>query len=300
LIRSGRTLKYDDPGLAAVQIIWASAAVVLGYATAPVMRAGNLQILCLIQVFGFISLRPRAAVLTGGTTIAMLVVMWGTMSALHAPNFDPVNEAFQVFPTCFILGLLTWQSRNFGLSRQCMAAEKTRLAEATARVKQIALHDPLTGLFNRQHLQTRIDAERDRAARSGSGFCIALIDLDHFKRVNDTHGHPVGDEVLLSFAQQAQGILREIDVVGRWGGEEFVVVMPETDPTQAGLIGLGRLKQALSTTEVSARVPTLRVTFSAGMAAWRPGESTEQLIQRADQALYRAKAEGRDRAAIAA
>ncbi|CAH0350816.1 GGDEF domain-containing protein [Aquabacterium sp. CECT 9606] len=299
LIRSGWTLQYDDPGLVAAQMIWASAAVVLGYAVAPVMRGGNLQLLCLIQVFGFISLHPRAVMLTGSATIAMLLAMWGTMSLLHDPHFNPVNEAFQVFPTCFILGLLTWQSRNFGLSRQRMAAEKTRLITATERVKQIALHDPLTGLFNRQHLQTRIDAERDRVARSGSGFCIALIDLDHFKAINDAHGHHVGDEVLLAFAQQAQAILRETDLIGRWGGEEFVVVMPETDPAQAGTIGLNRLKEALGDADLSARVPALRVTFSAGLAAWQPGESTEQLMQRADQALYQAKAQGRNRAVIA-
>ncbi|MGH6646335.1 GGDEF domain-containing protein [Aquabacterium sp.] len=299
LIRSGYTLRYDDPGLVAVQIIWASAAVVLGYAVAPVMRTGNLQILCLIQVFGFISLRPRSAVLAGGATITMLLTMWVTMTVLHSPGFNPADEAFQVFPTCFILGLLTWQSRNFGLSRQRMADEKAHLAAATERVRQIALRDPLTGLFNRQHLQTRIDAECDRATRSGSSFCIALVDLDHFKRVNDTHGHHVGDDVLLAFAQQARACLRETDLIGRWGGEEFVVVMPETEPGHAGSHGLARLKEVLLGTELSAQAPELRITFSAGLAAWRAGESTEQLLQRADQALYLAKAQGRNRSVIA-
>ncbi|MDI1261003.1 GGDEF domain-containing protein [Aquabacterium sp.] len=299
LIRSGLTLKYEDPGLVALQIIWASAAVVLGYAVAPVMRVGNLQILCLAQVFGFVSLRPRAALLTGGATIGMLLAMWAIMSALHGPHFNPADEAFQIFPTCLILGLLAWQSRNFGRSRERMAEEKTRLASATERVRQIARHDPLTGLFNRQYLQTRLDAEHDRAGRSGSSFCIAVIDLDHFKNVNDTHGHHVGDEVLLAFAQQARTSLRETDLIGRWGGEEFVVVMPETDPAQAGTIGLSRLKEALCETGLSARVPSLRVTFSAGLAALQPGESSKQLLQRADEALYLAKAQGRNRAVIA-
>ncbi|RZI86666.1 MAG: GGDEF domain-containing protein [Rubrivivax sp.] len=299
LVRSGLTRRLADPSLVAIQLAWASAAVVMGYAVTPEIRSGVLQTLCLIQVFGFISLRPRSATLTGAAMIVMLLVMWMIMSSLHSPTFDPTNEALKIFPTCFILGLLVVQSRNFGLSRQRMSEEKKALAAAVEKVEQIALHDALTGLFNRQHLQTRIDAERDRAARSGHGFSIALIDLDHFKNVNDIHGHHVGDDVLVSFAEQAQAILRDTDVVGRWGGEEFVVVMPETDPAHVATIGLNRLKQALSHTEVSQRVPELRVTFSAGVAAWHAGESTEQLMQRADRALYAAKAGGRDRCEVA-
>lgn len=297
-IRSGRTRHWQDPGLVALQNIWASAGVVLAYAVVPGLRAGVLQILCLIQVFGFLSLRPRSALLTAGTAIAMLAAMWTTMAILGDPGFNPIDEALKIGPTCFILTLLAWQSRNFGLSRRRMLDEKQSLANAIEKVRQITMHDALTGLVNRQHLQTRIDAERDRAMRSGHGFSIVLIDLDHFKRINDTHGHHVGDDVLVSFGRLARLILRDTDVVGRWGGEEFVIVMPETDPAQVGLVGLARLKQALSETEVCARVPGLRVSYSAGITAWRPGESAEQLMARTDQALYRAKAEGRDRAVI--
>lgn len=299
LIRSGRTRAWQDPGLVAVQSIWASAGVVLAYAVVPGLRAGVLQILCLIQVFGFLSLRPRSALLTAGTAIVMLATMWITMAVQGDPGFNPTDEALKIGPTCFILALLAWQSRNFGRSRQRMLEEKQSLAHAIEKVRQITMHDVLTGLFNRQHLQSRIDTERDRAMRSGHGFSIVLIDLDHFKHVNDTHGHHVGDDVLVSFAAQAQAALRETDVVGRWGGEEFVVVMPETEPAQVGLIGLNRLTEALRHAEVSAHAPGLRVTFSAGVAAWHPGESTEQLMQRADRALYQAKAQGRNRAVVA-
>jgi len=97
------------------------------------------------------------------------------------------------------------------------------------------MHDPLTGLFNRQQMQHLLERECDRHQRSGTGFCVALIDLDHFKSVNDTHGHPVGDEVLVNFAKAAQTVLRTTDVICRWGGEEFLVLLVDTDPASDGV-----------------------------------------------------------------
>jgi diguanylate cyclase (GGDEF)-like protein len=129
---------------------------------------------------------------------------------------------------------------------------------------------------------------------------VALLDLDHFKQVNDQHGHRVGDEVLVRFAMVAREVLRQTDLIGRWGGEEFMVLLPDTDPAQLGLIGLDRLRERLARTQVSGAAADLRVRFSAGIACAVTGETTEQLMARADQALYQAKAAGRDRCQIAA
>ena len=293
LVRSGRTRSWSDPGLVAPQILWASGAMIISYAAAPVVRSVAFQTLCLIQVFGFLSLRPKVAAWTGGLTTAMLVIAWIAMTVLGLS--DPRAEALKISASCFVLVLMTFQSRSFGLMREHAFHEKKSLAAAAEELRRITIHDGLTGLFNRAHMQERLEAEVQRALSSGHHFSVALIDLDHFKRINDTHGHPVGDEVLVNFALQGSEVLRETDVIGRWGGEEFLVLMPETDAANQAQIALTRLRGKLLSAQVSKTVPELRVAFSCGVSTWNPQDTIEQVIERADQALYRAKASGRDR-----
>lgn len=298
LVRSGKTSQWSDPGLALPQVLWTTAAVIVGYAAVESVRPVNLQTLCLIQVFGFLSLKPRAARWMGGLTIAMLLGMLAFMSALQLPSFDPRDETLKISGSCFIMALLSWQSSNFAMLRERVSADKRILKRALEDVRRITLHDALTGLPNRQYMQDRIEAELDRARRTGSHFSLALLDLDHFKQVNDTHGHHVGDDVLIAFGQVARKALRETDLIGRWGGEEFVVLMVDTDPAPLGVIGLQRVRGFLSSATMSPQQPSLRVTFSAGITCSSLDETLEQLMDRADKALYEAKAGGRDRTCI--
>ncbi len=296
LVRSGLTARWSDPGLVVPQIVWACVVLVVGYAISPVGRAVSLQTLSLILVFGFLSLRPRAALWTGVGMIAMLLAMllWCLLTA-H-PDFEPRLQSLLILTTCAILGLLTWQSHGFALRRQRLSADRKALAAALQEVEVLMQHDPLTGLYNRQHLQGRLEAERERARAGGHRFCVALIDLDHFKHINDRHGHAMGDHVLITFARQAQAVLRETDTIGRWGGEEFLIMLPDTEPVDKAGIALRRLREGLRRTPVSEEAPQMRVTFSAGVAEWAQGESIDQLLDRADKALYEAKRQGRDRA----
>jgi diguanylate cyclase (GGDEF)-like protein len=298
LVRSGKTSQWADPSLALPQVLWTTAAVIVGYAGSPLSRPVALQTLCMIQVFGFLSLRPRAARWMGGLTIAMLLGMLVFMSALQLPSFDPRDETLKIGGSCFIMALLSWQSSNFAMLRERVSADKRILKRALEDVRRITLQDALTSLPNRQYMQERIEAELDRARRTGSHFSLALLDLDHFKHVNDTHGHHVGDDVLIAFGQVARRALRETDLIGRWGGEEFVVLMVDTDPAPLGVIGLQRVRTFLSGATVSPQQPLLRVTFSAGITCSSFNETLEQLMDRADKALYEAKAGGRDRTCV--
>ncbi len=163
-----------------------------------------------------------------------------------------------------------------------------------ARLQRINESDPLTLLHNRRHLQDRLPDEIARAARRRRPLSLALLDLDRFKRVNDTHGHEVGDEVLVEFSERLRASSRTSDVLARLGGEEFVAVLPRTSLAQATLVA-ERMRRAVAESPFQTSAGRLWVTLSAGVAAWRRGESDAELLRRADQAMYAAKRAGRNR-----
>ena len=163
------------------------------------------------------------------------------------------------------------------------------------RLARAAMTDSLTGLANRRAFL----AELEVRIKSGAPGCVAMFDLDHFKRVNDTYGHAAGDEVLEQFARMARAAIREDDLVARLGGEEFAVVLPGLGLEQARLV-CDRLRVDLSHTALIVGSATIYVTVSGGVAAYQSQVTSERVLRAADAALYRAKAAGRDRLAIAA
>jgi diguanylate cyclase (GGDEF)-like protein/PAS domain S-box-containing protein len=166
-------------------------------------------------------------------------------------------------------------------------------------MKLLATVDPLTGAYNRRQGDALLAAEFARRARNGRDFAVLMLDIDHFKAVNDRFGHEAGDAVLCALVRDGQKALRAVDMLVRWGGEEFLVVLPDT-VADAAMVAAERLRTALAKTEVSASDgPTVRFTVSIGVAVPltdNPGE----LLRRADLALYAAKAGGRNRVILAA
>ena len=161
----------------------------------------------------------------------------------------------------------------------------------------LALTDSLTGVFNRRYVSAHLPRLLDRAADSNKPVSILMFDIDHFKRVNDTFGHDIGDEVLKEVAERASRNLRNFDLVARLGGEEFVVIMPDTDGESALMVA-ERLRNRIGDTvfRISAPVGEIVVTVSVGVAVGgRVGDTVETLIKRSDEALYEAKRSGRNR-----
>jgi diguanylate cyclase (GGDEF)-like protein len=156
------------------------------------------------------------------------------------------------------------------------------------QLRALSRADELTGLPNRRAWSDELPAAIERARRDKTPVSVAMIDLDHFKRFNDTHGHPAGDQLLVRVALVWRNGLRVFDQLARYGGEEFIALLPRTDATQATQI-VERLR---------ATTP-LNQTFSAGIATWNETESADELIGRADRALYQAKAWGRNRTVVA-
>jgi diguanylate cyclase (GGDEF)-like protein len=164
-----------------------------------------------------------------------------------------------------------------------------------ARLSRLAQTDPLTGALNRRGLASVLPEKGAMPDDTGSSLAVALVDVDHFKRVNDDHGHCVGDIVLRSIADVLAGVLRAHDSVVRYGGEEFLLLLPEVDLVTAARIA----ERARATVAASAVGPQVRVTVSLGVAERRGGESRDELIRRADGALYAAKRAGRNRVELA-
>ncbi|MGB0696182.1 MAG: GGDEF domain-containing protein [Rhodospirillaceae bacterium] len=175
---------------------------------------------------------------------------------------------------------------------------QNRLAEAHAELQlthreleKTAMTDPLTGLTNRVKLDEMFAQEAARSERYGGPLSVILMDIDHFKQVNDTHGHQVGDNVLKQTATILRKLARDADIVGRWGGEEFLILCPETDLGGASMLA-ERMRKAIA----EHAFPALgAMTSSFGVATHRKGDSDASILKRADVALYRAKAEGRNR-----
>jgi diguanylate cyclase (GGDEF)-like protein len=162
----------------------------------------------------------------------------------------------------------------------------------TERIQRLAHTDELTSLPNRRYTLERLRHEVERVERTGSSLAIAMLDVDHFKAVNDTYGHPIGDTVLGRVARALGGAVRTVDLVGRWGGEEFLAVLPFATPVGAQVVAerLRRVVEALSPTDGGPD----KVTTSVGVAAFGAGDSAASLISRADAALYEAKNAGRN------
>jgi two-component system, cell cycle response regulator len=171
------------------------------------------------------------------------------------------------------------------------------ILESQAALRQAATRDPLTGLWNRGAILDRLHRETDRAVREGGQVAVVFVDLDRFKQVNDSYGHPAGDSVLVSTADCLKASVRTYDEVGRYGGEEFLMVLPQCTAREAAAVA-ERARLALSARPIDLGGVRQEITASFGVAAAR-SEGADSLLRRADAALYRAKEAGRNRVELA-
>ncbi len=193
-----------------------------------------------------------------------------------------------------ILLTLTLSDRvqhQLALARDRAESARQQLAQANRELEVLSVTDKLTALFNRVKLDRVLTAELARAHRYGSALSVVMLDIDHFKVVNDPFGHNIGDDVLVDIADTLRVSVRNSDTVGRWGGEEFLVILPSTDLEQAGAVA-----EKVRGRVADLKLPTVgQVTVSLGVAEYQAGDTEQQLVARADIALYAAKEGGRNR-----
>jgi diguanylate cyclase (GGDEF)-like protein len=293
-IRSGMNLRFADPALTMQQMVFAIVAMAAAYVINPPVRGMLLMIVALVLMFAAFTLSPRASRALGLFAVTLLGLVMLAM-ATHAPGtFDPTVEGIHFVFAAVVLPVISVLAGDLSAMRLRLKLQRAELQSALARIHKLATRDDLTGLINRRHMEELADMEQRRAMRSGSLPCLCLLDIDHFKRVNDQHGHAAGDEVLRVFARHAAASMRETDMLARWGGEEFLVLLPDTRPDEARM-GFERLRRLLARDEAWGAHAHMRVSFSAGLTTWRAGEPLRDALARADHALYQAKASGRDR-----
>lgn len=231
---------------------------------------------------------PSAVVWLVVTNTAMIVAHLMLGNAVIFPIIEIENPHFlyvfshigaSVAITVFLLMIEYSRRRTF-----------QRLIIANKTISDLAIRDALTGVYNRRHIVSEIN----RAEEDAGDFTICLLDLDHFKQINDTYGHAAGDLALQKVAETIQSEIRHDDCFGRYGGEEFLLLLRNTGLTSSKQF-LERIRQRIAALELSELRQPARVTVSGGIAQYRPGESSAQTISRADEALYAAKAAGRNR-----
>lgn len=297
-IRSGWSLRFRDPSLTTLQISFALVAAALGYAQAGPLRGAVFPVLTLILMFGMFQLRARKAYALSLSALALFGLVMAVMAVRQPQAYPPEVEIGHFLMLACMLPAVGMLTARLSVIRRRLSEQREELARALAQLQAIATRDELTGLPNRRQMQALMDQELLRALRHHHDFCIALVDLDHFKRVNDDHGHAAGDAVLRAFAEAGQAALRATDVLARWGGEEFIVLLPDTAMPPA-LGGMERLRQQIEALAIDAGGGrTLSVTVSIGLTGHHRSDALAQTLERADRLLYQAKAEGRNRICI--
>jgi diguanylate cyclase (GGDEF)-like protein len=293
LFRTGLNRHFDDPSLTTEMIV--CAIIVLAYLMYQAHEARNaLSLFYLVaMLFGVLRLSTQRLI----TIASVALLAHGTMlylAELHQPGANRSDAMLQFAVLAVVLPWFAVMGGYVNSLRHRLSDSNRQLKIAFERIEQVAIHDDLTGVFNRRFLTEVLTREVSRAKRLGSAFSVCLFDLDHFKSINDNLGHAAGDAVLKHFARVAGSGLRAVDVFGRHGGEEFLLILPDT--TQAGACASAeRIRAAFE----NARVPQLpaerRFTVTIGVATRRADEDIETLLGRADAALYEGKSAGRNR-----
>jgi diguanylate cyclase (GGDEF)-like protein len=289
--------RFTDHYLTVFQISAHMALQFVFLLSVPTIGIAFICVLFLIFAFGTLRMTSAQAMITWTLAATGLAAVF---LASDLPIGMPVATRLQRTASMLCFVLVIGQCAFLGLFgatlRKILYQRSIELKAAYQRIEELAELDELTGSYNRRCIMRLLDTEMEKSRRASTPCAIALIDLDWFKRINDAHGHPVGDEVLRTFSITIFANIRPADCFGRYGGEEFLLLLPDTDGEAASRM-LERLRSIVADLDWSAFSLGMRVTISAGVVTLRDVDTADTILARADSALYSAKAQGRNRIA---
>jgi diguanylate cyclase len=294
LILSGKTRSLHDPSLTSLQLLGACGFNLLGFLLAPQIAYFFMINLFVPLSYGSVHFTQRMFLVSWILLSCMLGAMMLTTGTYDDFTLaTPTDRIFFWAVIVFALGRFLAINAEVSRLRVRLQRKNNELAHAASRLNDLASRDELTGLWNRREFMRLLLEESRRAVRSQSSFCVAIIDIDHFKKVNDTFGHLTGDAVLHELAQLLESMRRATDSVARYGGEEFTLLLVNAKLATA-TVALERIRSQVMQYDWEVIAAGLHLTISVGIAAWRPGETLTQVLNRADAALYEAKDAGRN------
>lgn len=289
--------QFEDHYLTVFQISAHMTLQLLFLLAVPTVGVAFLAVLFLIFAFGTLRMTSSQAMLTWGlTTCGLALVFLASDLPIGLPVTTQLQRAASMLCFVLVIGQCAFLGLFGATLRKILYRRSIELKAAYRRIEELAELDELTGSYNRRCIMRLLDAEIEKSRQTSTPCAIALIDLDWFKRINDAHGHPVGDEVLRTFAITIFANIRPADCFGRYGGEEFLLLLPGMDGDAASRM-LDRLRGIVADLDWSAFSPGMRVTISAGVVTLRDNDTADTFLVRADSALYSAKAQGRNRIA---
>lgn len=289
--------RFEDHYLTVFQISAHMTLQLLFLLAVPTVGVAFLAVLFLIFAFGTLRMTSSQAMLTWGlTTCGLALVFLASDLPIGLPVTTQLQRAASMLCFVLVIGQCAFLGLFGATLRKILYRRSIELKAAYRRIEELAELDELTGSYNRRCIMRLLDDEIEKLRQTSTPCAIALIDLDWFKRINDAHGHPVGDEVLRTFAITIFANIRPADCFGRYGGEEFLLLLPGMDGDAASRM-LDRLRGIVADLDWSAFSPGMRVTISAGVVTLRDNDTADTFLVRADSALYSAKAQGRNRIA---
>lgn len=296
-MRAGRNREHADPSMTLPLLVWATTAILVSAYFVDQVRLCVMIMFFVFMVEGAFRLRPVDFLVLSAYCILGYVAILVTVSVQYPENIDLTAELIQWLAFSLLTIGFAFMAGEISAIRHELERRRQQNETARARMEELAIKDELTQLYNRRHAMELLRHHKGLADRGAYQFAVCYVDLDHFKRINDTYGHHIGDVVLKRFAQAALATVSQVDHVARLGGEEFVVIYVKTDLDTARQYA-ERLRVAVDAVDYSDVATGLKVSASLGLTMYCPQEKIEALLARADEALYASKQGGRNRVTV--
>lgn len=299
LIRSGWSRRFADPTLTVAQMVFALTSGAAAYALLGAGRGAVFPVVMGALMLGMFVATPRQMLGVSVYAVLLFGLTMAVMAWRRPEIYPPSVELGHFLLVAVMMPAVSILAARLASMRLRARTHRAELAQALARLRESSTRDDVTGLVNRRQMHKLMRQEHQRCVRSGQSFCIAALDIDRFKPVNEAHGYAVGDAVLRAVADEALRHVRVSDTLSRWGSDDLVLMLSDTRAALARG-GLERLLQRVAALRILHGSHAVQVTLSAGLAEHHAGESMEQTLERAAAALQEAKAQGPGRVVVSA